>query len=40
MIRGMLEKKIKEASKSSSQGKNSFFVYIKGTMPNPEHKMS
>ena len=35
MIKNMLEKKIRELSKIESKGKNSFFIFIKGTIPNP-----
>lgn len=35
----MLEKKIKESGKSDMQGKNSFFIFIKGNLPNPESTM-
>lgn len=34
MIKAMLEKKIKEVGKLDMKGKNSFFLYIKGTLPN------
>ena len=35
MIKNMLQKKIKETGKSEGQGKDSFFIFIKGTIPNP-----
>ena len=35
MIKNMLEKKIKDTGKVEFQGKNSFFIFIKGTLPNP-----
>lgn len=35
----MLEKKLKEIGKSEYEGKNSFFIFIKGTIPNPESTM-
>jgi len=34
MIKQMLEKKIKEVGKLDTKGKHSFFLYIKGTLPN------
>ena len=39
MIKNMLEKKIKESGKTDLQGKHSFFIFIKGTFPNPESTM-
>ena len=35
MIKNMLEKKIKEMGKSEFYGKDSFFIFIGGTIPNP-----
>ena len=39
MIKNMIEKKIKESGNSDMKGKQSFFIFIKGTFPNPESTM-
>jgi hypothetical protein len=33
-VRGMIEKKLKETGKVNFLGKNSFFMYVNGNMPN------
>ena len=35
MIKNMIEKKIKDTGKSDHHGKDSFFIFIGGTLPNP-----